>query len=358
MYKMVNGRKRIFYLDFIRALAIILVLSAHITRLFYNNAPHSANYMHLVAPMINVAIMGVPLFLMISGALLLNRKYELGDFLKRRYKRVLIPFLFWSVVTIILRIFLDNQAPSPSNILTMFFDDYWYVWMILGVYLFIPIINAFIENYGIKGVEYFLAIWTFVIILDTAGLYPFHNFELGNFAGYLGYLVLGYYLSNKEFRISDSNMAILSLVVLLIITIFSMEHTVSISYMKHRLSYYGYQTIEVVIQSAAMYLFIRYFSQSSAKTPGSIKNKVYSFFKDTFMFKIIFTISTFSYGIYLAHYISLYSFKWIDKYYFPVFSHNPLKWFPIILLAFLVITIVILWILDKIPGLRNITGAN
>ena len=84
MYKMVNGRKRIFYLDFIRALAIILVLVVHIARPFFNSAPHGTYYTHIVAPLFDFGIMGVPLFLMISGALLLNRKYEIGDFLKRR----------------------------------------------------------------------------------------------------------------------------------------------------------------------------------------------------------------------------------------------------------------------------------
>ena len=124
------------------------------------------------------------------------------------------------------------------------------------------------------------------------------------------------------------------------------------------LVYFDYQNIMTVIQSVALFLFIRYFSLSSSKSPGSIKNKVYSFFKNSFMFKIIFTISTFSYGIYLAHYISLYSSKWIDKYYYPVYSHNPVIWLPIMIIAFLAVTILILWILNKIPGLRNVSGAH
>lgn len=358
MYKMVNGKNRIFYLDFIRALAIILVVTAHITRLFYRNAPHGSNYMHMVAPVMDWAIMGVPLFLMISGALLLNRKYGLGDFLKRRYKRILVPFLFWSVVTIVIRLLLDHQSADPSNLLYMFFDDYWYVWMILGVYLFLPIINSFIQDYGIRGVEYFLVIWTFVMLLNTFGIYPLYNLELGNFAGYLGYIVLGYYLANKDFKLSDLSMTLLSLIIFLIVMMFLMHNTYSMSLLKHRLVYFDYQNIMTVIQSVALFLFIRYFSLSSSKSPGSIKNKVYSFFKNSFMFKIIFTISTFSYGIYLAHYISLYSSKWIDKYYYPVYSHNPVIWLPIMIIAFLAVTILILWILNKIPGLRNVSGAH
>src|SRR3984885_4937243 len=42
----------------------------------------------------------VPVFVMITGALLLGREYEIGDFLKKRLTRVVIPFLFWSLVYI------------------------------------------------------------------------------------------------------------------------------------------------------------------------------------------------------------------------------------------------------------------
>ena len=312
MYKMVNGRKRIFYLDFIRALAIILVLVVHIARPFFNSAPHGTYYTHIVAPLFDFGIMGVPLFLMISGALLLNRKYEIGDFLKRRYSRVLIPFLFWSVVTIVIRILFDNQAANLPSIFLIFVNGYWYVWMILGVYLFIPIINSFIREYGMKGIEYFLVIWAFVMFLNTIGQYPFYKLELTNFAGYLGYLVLGYYISNKKFKLSNTSMIVLSLVLFMIFTLISMDYTISMSYLKHKLAYYQYETIIVALQSAGLYMFLRYFAVISAESPGSIKNKVYSFFKDSFMFKIIFSISTFSYGIYLAHYTPLYIFKWIS----------------------------------------------
>src|ERR1700743_628572 len=40
----------------------------------------------------------VPVFVMITGALLLPREYEIGDFLKRRLTRIIWPFLFWSLV--------------------------------------------------------------------------------------------------------------------------------------------------------------------------------------------------------------------------------------------------------------------
>ena len=44
---------------------------------------------------INIGMTGVPIFLMISGALLLNREYpSLENFLKKRFARIIYPFIF------------------------------------------------------------------------------------------------------------------------------------------------------------------------------------------------------------------------------------------------------------------------
>ena len=41
---------------------------------------------------------GVPVFVMITGALLLNRDQEPVPFLKKRLGRIIVPFLFWSLI--------------------------------------------------------------------------------------------------------------------------------------------------------------------------------------------------------------------------------------------------------------------
>jgi surface polysaccharide O-acyltransferase-like enzyme len=89
----------------------------------------------------------VPVFVMITGALLLPQTITLKSFLQKRVKRIFIPFLFWSVVYIYFT--LDDY----SNDLTLFFvlktvtakllygasDHLWYIYMIIGLYLFVPI---------------------------------------------------------------------------------------------------------------------------------------------------------------------------------------------------------------------------
>ena len=87
MIKSVEGKNRIFYLDQIRASAILLVILCHIVREYCKIRPAGSLGWSSVAIFIDLGVIGVPLFLMISGALLLNRDYKLGDFLKRRFIR-------------------------------------------------------------------------------------------------------------------------------------------------------------------------------------------------------------------------------------------------------------------------------
>src|ERR1700743_3443674 len=89
------------WINNLRIVAMFLVVVLHTTSpmlMAYGKEPDSY---WLIADFYNaLARFGVPVFVMITGALLLHREYELGDFLKRRLTRILWPFLFWSFVYI------------------------------------------------------------------------------------------------------------------------------------------------------------------------------------------------------------------------------------------------------------------
>ena len=151
-------KERIFYFDEIRALAILLVLLVHTSKWFAaNQTPHTL-FWTFPTYLGGIGNLGVQLFIMISGALLLNRQYELKSFFKRRFSRILIPFLFWIFVVIIFRIFILGEPLEISTflIIVLFKGYVWFIWVLMGLYLFIPVINSFIREYGIKGCEFFL----------------------------------------------------------------------------------------------------------------------------------------------------------------------------------------------------------
>ena len=151
----------------------------------------------------------VPVFVMISGALLLHREYEIGDFLKRRLSRVIWPFLFWSLVYIGYSLYTEeitftNDVWGNIHIVLHQLKNgayyhLWYVYMLIGLYLFIPVISKFVQNASENEIIYFLVVWFVVISFSQPYLSRFQPLiDVHYFMGYLGYLVLGHYLAFKE----------------------------------------------------------------------------------------------------------------------------------------------------------------
>lgn len=164
---------------------------------------------------------GVPVFLMLSGALLLNRDIEITSFLKRKVPRIAYPFIFFFILFWVVS-FLTNREFTYT-----IFTYNWYFWMILGVYLSVPIINKFIQHASENEMKYFVLVFilsaTFYQISLAFGIK--HYFDLNFFVAPIGYLVLGYYLSIKEFNMDRKKLMILMAVIFLATTYLKMLET-------------------------------------------------------------------------------------------------------------------------------------
>ena len=357
-----NGSKpkkeRIFYFDQIRAFAIIMVVMIHICNAFMK--AHTIGTVGWMIPSLTKGFctIAVPLFLMISGALLLNKDCELKDCLSRRFIRLILPVIFWGAIFILLKLYAGGHTFDMASVYEMVLwflkEGYWFSWMMISMYLFIPVINSFIKEYSIKGIEYFLAIWFIYLILYSFDIYPLWQIDLSNFAGYIGFFVLGYYINNKDFNLSPKTMYIVGL--LFCLTIFAIN-----GYLRIVTLYQGElverRALLAALQACGMFLFMKYFAIHSENNPKSISNKIYSFFKDTIIGKLTFSISLCSYGIYLTHYYFLHvGLNWVNDNIFPVFSVNPIKGMPIILVTVVLLSWLLVLAVSKIPHLKKWVG--
>ena len=330
---MKTKKERIFYYDFLRAFAIIAVLICHVDFFFGSlDTP-----IKIISQMTfhDIGRIGVPIFLMISGALLLNRKYELGDFLKRRFARIIYPFIFWIILISAQILYLNGSYTKVWNTFIGNPSITWYFWTLIGIYLFIPVINTFIEKYGLKGCEYFLAIWFATIILKTFSSYPlFPDFNLDYFAGYIGYPVLGYYLNNREFNLTDKKRCILGLITLIL----SLGVFVYLDY--NNINYISliYQNIPMVFMGAGMFVFIKYLDSITS----------FRHVKDNIIGKAIISISLCSYGMYFSHVIVL-------KFLAP-FNPKSNLLFPVMFALTVFLSWLLPYIISKIPYIKTFSG--
>ncbi len=139
----------------------------------------------------------VPIFLMISGALLLPRAEPLAVFAHKRLSRLLPPLAFWSVIYLIWPVWgdvvhLSELAFRPAAV------HLWYLYALIGLYALVPVLRIFHQHASRSVQIYFLALWfSGASILPTCrdllGL-PWSiasTYGVEEFSGLFGYLLLG-----------------------------------------------------------------------------------------------------------------------------------------------------------------------
>lgn len=146
----------------------------------------------------------VPLFVMLSGALLLGSNQPVGQFLARRFRRVAVPFVVWSVLYFCWAIFFKGRDLAVADFPRLLIDGsvYYHLWffpMILTLYLLIPILRPFLRRTGRRGAWILVAAWIPIVTLlpviaDMRGWREAPESVDASPLRYAGYLVLGYLL--------------------------------------------------------------------------------------------------------------------------------------------------------------------
>ena len=198
--------KRDIGLDIVRSVAILLVILQHSwSGLDLDVQSGAFSYWFYSALCI-----GVPLFVMLSGALNLGKVEETGSFLKRRFRRILLPFFLWATVVFLISAFVGKypEVRGFRSGVTAYFTGllegginqaYWYVYMLAGLYLITPILQrAFRPDNpdSRKLLGYCLVIWVAVQLLRD--LYP--AFLPVKYYAFSADVVLGYYLAGAYIR--------------------------------------------------------------------------------------------------------------------------------------------------------------
>jgi surface polysaccharide O-acyltransferase-like enzyme len=285
----------------------------------------------------------VPVFVMLTGALLLPKNYELTDFLKKRFSRIVLPFLFWSFVYIGFTYYYNlsqNYVMSSFELFNLLklgsATHLWYIYMIMGIYLFIPILSKWVQNCNEKEILYFLIIWLISLLFDQPLLEKFKiDIDFTYFSDFIGYLVLGYYLSVKSFPFSIKKIKIISILLIALgisITLIGTYYITSNSG-KFDEYFYDYLSPNTLIASVGVFLLFKNINLETTK--------------------IIDFVGKYSYGIYLIHVLVL------DKMeYFGIGYHimNPIFSIPLITVICLLISASIIFLLNKIPFGKYISG--
>ena len=228
------------WIDMLRIVAIFAVVWSHVCDDFI--AEFSADR-HSFLTGVFLESIGRPcvtLLVMVSGWLLLPRRDELslGGYYRKRVGRILWPLVFWSVMLPLVSYayyvhvnpdtrnpFVDVTGYTPQTLIAKLYTwvfnfnvdtiPLWYLYMLIGLYLALPVVNGWLRTATRRDVRTVLILWSVSLLFpylrllapltgfascsgpdnNIWGLCDWNIFHsLYYLSGFMGYMLLAYYL--------------------------------------------------------------------------------------------------------------------------------------------------------------------
>lgn len=372
-----SKKQHIGWIDLLRITAIFLMVVSHSCDGFVSQLDTNPDAFVTGALTGSLVRVCVPLFAMMTGVLLLPAKDTMEVFYKKRLGRIFPPLVFWSVVTpLLFYIYFTQFHPGTANaavdtanhtlkasltkmytwVFNFNFDTtpLWYLYMLIGVYLILPVFNAWVQQASKKELKLLLSLWLLSLFLPYLQMIaPFLGYT-GNYgsmavfgesfwnkfgtlyyvSGFMGYLILAYYL--VKYPLPWSRKKIISVCIPLFLTGYFIT---SFGFLKIQQAFPGnYEYLEifwyfcginVFMMTIAVFLIV----QNLKVKPSPILSR----------------IAQLMFGVFLVHYLLVQIFY--DVFDTP-FLPDILR-IVFIAVATFATSLVVVWMLDKVPFMRK-----
>ena len=315
---------------------------------------------------------GVPLFVMLTGMLLLTPRKEpegLETFFKKRWVRVGLPFVFWVVVYFLWDFLVNGQAVTANfiiqGVLSGPYYQFWYIYMLLGLYLLTPVLRVMVAHAERSVAKFSLLLW-FVgttILPVVALLTPYHlDVNVLVIPTYVGYYVLGVYLISVKVKRSYL-VALMALGIALTATFtYVLAATIGGPEMYY---FQDYASATMVLTSVSLFLLLVSYPASPKSSEASLDvsraltlhKPISSGGAGSFGKKLLHVISENTLAIYFFHLIVL---EILQKGFLGVAINgntiNSIVGVPLITVLTLFICLAVVVPLKRVPHLKRLLG--
>lgn len=328
------------WLNDMRILAAIAIIMVHVSQPFaYLAKGKEFNEWWIPNLYLSVNMWGVPVFVMISGALLLSLEREYASyagFYRKRLNKLALPVVFWTIFYLILQFIKGGHtgvAFGFNELQQMLLQGrpyyhMWYLYMIWGLYLITPFMRTLIQYSSRKELIWLAFILMFLSNIATNYTDPHvQPVFILLFPFYLGYFLTGYLISTSKIKIPVKYLMVVFILLAIVITIGEYNFP-------NR--FHANLTITMIIMSITLMFIVK---KIHHKIPisSNIRNQ----------------LATFSLGAYLIHPAVLVVIRKLD--YFGLNTEDNLWIFiPLIIFVTTVISVIIAYIFSKIPLLKKV----
>ena len=336
------NKKEIIYIDILRIIACFCVIINHTQGFLLEKGGFGNTLFYCLT--FSFCKVGVVLFLMISGMLILDKDYDFKKILKCIY-RVLVPVLGLSFIFYILNVGFSSFSVFEfikSILYEPYLIAYWYIYALIGIYFTIPFLQKMVKSFKIKDYVIFVILFLLVpTFWNTFGRYfsffVNSNFLAAFFPVLLSVVVCGSFLS----KINLEKKYLITAIVTLFISYLVMMLFMFVPYIKgNGISYAfdSWSSFPVILMSMSFFYIIRYIYEN--KKFSEKTNKVIS------------GVASTTFGIYLIHLVlnhRLYNFGLMQR----IFSFNGILAIVILDILVFVVSMFVIMILKKVPIIKK-----
>lgn len=337
-------RPRNLAFDVMNVLSCLAVIALHHNALVHSFHPTRGWVQSLVVEC--VCYWAVPVFMMISGATLMNYRdrYSTGAFFKKRVLRTVIPWFGWSVILLFWKVGTGQMTLSPPlirNALDLIVHYkvetvYWFFGELFACYLALPVFSLL---RGERRVLWYVVGLNFLFrsCLPVLGTWLHFSWSLSvPVVGSLFiFVLLGYLLTSGELsRKQRLRLYVLGIACL----VFRFCYTYHYSFLKGTTdtTIKGYTMFHGVLYSAAVFVWFSRLPWEDL-LPAWLKNRLP-------------WLASHSFGVFLIHRLVMY----YEQRLLPI--GGGILWQTIGVIPTYLISLLIIAGLRKIPVLRRLTG--
>lgn len=291
------GKSRKIYIDYARILAAVFVILTHACSM-QRGEDVAAWRTNLLTVCAGLGLVCNPLYVMISGALLLSSEKEesIGAFYYRRLLKVAVPMVVYYAV--FLCISGQMSFLPPKNLGKGFLQilagesdivpHYWLIYTLLALYLLAPFVKMLIRKINDRQCNVLL--WFIIIIQSVLTVLPLAGIQPGfvlKLVGWEGVFILGYLLTEKRSKVTEVAVLVLgavSAVVIAAVLLFDYN----------LLDYVCNTAPTMVLFAGAIIILLSRLDKVLTKTDGVIVR----------------TLSKYSYAMILVHWYGLFVVTW------------------------------------------------
>ncbi len=345
-----------FPVDFIRCIAIVLIILVHTSGFPYQFLNANISSMDVVnwftTNVYNaIGTVGVPLFVMLSGALLLSpdkADQPLRVFYKKRLDRIALPFIFWTIIYFIWTTTVLSKPLTLYNIgqglLGGSYYHIWYIYLLMGLYAVTPVMRVLVKNLSRNLFSYLLILWfagtVITPFIHTFTTYTFNPVMFVLF-DWIGYFLLGIYLLSAKF---SRRIAITAAVLGLLGSIIGdwiITGTLGQQYTGY---FHNYMSATTIVGSGAIFFILLSTRPNLLQNNGKVN-------------RVMHWVSENTLGIYLIHIMVLVALSYpIFGVYLNSLTYMPLFDVPIYTALVFGISAALVFLLKQLPYVHKLVG--